>query len=133
MANAHDTGHQGGHDREGNYGHISVRTYWVVFGALMALMVLTVAAWYTQKHFVHLPEIVAVGIAVSIAIAKTTLIIYFFMHVKVSSKLTQIFAVSAFVWLMILFVIVMGDYMARGWPPAKGPLSQVPVPISAAL
>ncbi|MEI7769739.1 MAG: cytochrome C oxidase subunit IV family protein [Chloroflexales bacterium] len=132
MANARDIGHEGGHDREGSYGHIPVRTYWVVFSSLMVLMVLTVAAWYVEKHFVQLPEIVAVGIAMAIAIAKTALIIYFFMHVKVSSKLTQIFAVSAFVWLMILFVIVMGDYMARGWPPARGPLTQAPAPRAAA-
>jgi cytochrome c oxidase subunit 4 len=132
MANAHEIGHEGGHDREGNYGHISVRTYWMVFISLMVLMVLTVAAWYVEKHFVHLPELVAVGIAMAIAIAKTALIIYFFMHVKVSSKLTQIFAMSAFVWLLILFVITMGDYMARGWPPQKGPLTQAPAPIAAA-
>ena len=128
MPNAHNSGHES----EGNYGHISVQTYWIVFGSLMVLMVLTVAAWYVQKHFVHLPEIVAVGIALAIAIAKTTLIIYFFMHVKVSSRLTQIFAVSAFVWLMILFVITMGDYMARGWPPQKGPLTQAPAMIAGA-
>jgi cytochrome c oxidase subunit 4 len=91
-----------------------------------------VAAWYVEKHFVQLPEIVAVGIAMAIAIAKTALIIYFFMHIKVSSRLTQIFAVSAFVWLLILFVITMGDYMARGWPPQKGPLTQAPVPLAAA-
>jgi cytochrome c oxidase subunit 4 len=54
------------------------------------------------------------------------------MHVKVSSKLTQIFAMSAFVWLLILFVITMGDYMARGWPPQKGPLTQAPAPMAAA-
>lgn len=123
MAHAHDTAHEGGHEAEGNYGHVSVRTYWMVFGGLMILMVATVAAYYLEKTVLHLPEIVAVGVAMAIAIAKTSLIIIFFMHVKVSSRLTQVFAASSFVWLLIMFVITMGDYFAKGWPPDSGPLS----------
>jgi cytochrome c oxidase subunit 4 len=88
----------------------------------MGLMILTVAAWYVEKHLIHLPEIVGVGIAMAIAIAKTALIIIFFMHVRVSSRLTQVFAASSFIWLLILFVITMGDYLSRGWPPSAGPL-----------
>lgn len=121
MANAHDSGH---HEHgEGSYGHISVATYWRIFGGLMGLMILTVAAWWIEKNLVHLPGWLAIGIAMGIAIAKTLLIVIYFMHVKVSSKITQLFAAGAFVWLLILFIITMGDYVARGWPPGSGPLS----------
>lgn len=122
MAHTHSADHSG----EGSYGHISVRTYWVVFGALMGLMALTVGAYYIEKLLLPLPEIVAVGIAMLIAITKTALIMVFFMHLKVSSRLAQIFAASAFVWLAIMFTIIMGDYFARGWPPQQGPLSGAP-------
>jgi cytochrome c oxidase subunit IV len=123
MAHAHDT-HDGHHGRpsEGHYGHISLGTYYRVFGGLMVLMALTVGAYYVEK-MVSFPGWLAITIAMSIAVAKTFLIIYYFMHVKVSSKVTQIFAASAFVWLLILFAITMGDYVARGWPPQVGPLS----------
>lgn len=127
MANTHDAGrdpHAQSEDAisEGHYGHISIRTYYTVFGALMALMILTVAAWYVEKNVLAMPSWLAVLIAMAIAVAKTALIIIYFMHVKVSSKLTQAFAAAAFVFLAILMIIVMGDYYARGWPPQLGPL-----------
>lgn len=128
MAKTHDTGRDPhGHSEdalgEGNYGHISVRTYYTVFIALMVLMLLTVGAWWVEKNVLtEMPGWLAVGIAMAIAVAKTALIIIYFMHVKVSSKLTQAFSASAFVFLAILFIIVMGDYVARGWPPQIGPL-----------
>ncbi|EFO79474.1 caa(3)-type oxidase, subunit IV [Oscillochloris trichoides DG-6] len=106
-----------------DHGHISVRTYWNVFGGLMLLMGLTIGAYYIEKLVLPLPEIVAVGIALLIAFTKTALIVTFFMHLKVSSRLAQLFAASSFVWLLIMFMITMGDYFARGWPAQTGPLS----------
>jgi cytochrome c oxidase subunit 4 len=106
---AHHTTHHHG----AGHAHISRGTYYRVFAALMVLMVLTVAAWWVEM---------AVTIAMSIAVAKTALIVIYFMHVKVSSRITQVYAAGAFVWLIILFVITMSDYVARGWPPQAGPL-----------
>lgn len=125
MANSHDSGHHAHDHGEGNYGHISVATYWKVFWSLMGLMILTVVAWYVEKQILPgvIPGWLAISIAMGIAMAKTLLIVVFFMHVKVSSKITQIFAAGSFVWLLILFIITMGDYVARGWPPGSGPLS----------
>lgn len=111
------------HASEGDYGHIALATYWKVFGLLMALMLLTVGAYYIEKLVLPLPDIVAVGIAMIIAFSKTALIVTFFMHLKVSSRLAQLFAASSLVWLVIMFMIIMGDYMARGWPPQPGPLT----------
>jgi cytochrome c oxidase subunit IV len=93
--------------------HISLRTYILTFVALMVLMVMTVGA-----HFINLGPALNAGIAVTIAIAKTALIVMYFMHLSVSSRLVQLFAAAAFLWLLILFGITMGDYLARGWPPA---------------
>ncbi len=93
--------------------HISLRTYLLTFAALMILMVMTVGA-----HFIDLGPTLNAGIAVAIALAKTALIVMYFMHLSVSSRLVQLFAAAAFLWLLILFGITMGDYFARGWPPS---------------
>ncbi len=102
-------------------GHISRSTYYKVFGALMVLMILTVGAWWIEAY-VAIPRLLGVIIALAIASAKTALIVFYFMHVKVSSRVSQLYAAAAFVGLALLFIITMGDYFARGWPPQSGPL-----------
>lgn len=125
MSSSHAADHSHGHDDEhfeGHaHGHISPRTYYTVFIALMVLMFLTVGAYWIEG-FVAIPRLLGVIIAMAIASAKTALIILFFMHVKVSSRVSQIYAAASFVGLFILFTIILGDYFARGWPPQPGPL-----------
>lgn len=99
-------------DQHYEHKHISLRTYILTFVALMVLMVMTVGV-----HFIDLGPTLNAGIAVAIAIAKTALIVMYFMHLSVSSRLVQLFAAAAFLWLLILFGFTMGDYFARGWPP----------------
>ena len=48
---------------------------------------------------------------------KAMLVILFFMHVRWSSRLTWVVAMSGFFWLLILFSLGMSDYMSRGWIP----------------
>lgn len=129
MAKIHDNPSHDGHGHHGELagyaghasGHIGRPTYYRVFAALMVLMVLTVAAWWVEG-FIAIPRLLGVLIAVSIASAKTALIMLFFMHVKVSSRVSQLYAAASFVGLALLFIIIMGDYFARGWPPQTGPL-----------
>jgi cytochrome c oxidase subunit 4 len=125
MSSSHAAGHShdGGDNLEGHaHGHIGRRTYYTVFVALMVLMALTVGAYWLEG-LVEIPRLLGVIIAMAIASAKTALIILFFMHVKVSSRVTQIYALASFLGLLLLFVIIMGDYFARGWPPQiNGPL-----------
>ncbi len=103
------------------HGHIGQATYYKVFAALMVLMALTVGAWWIEG-IIALPRLLGVAIAMAIAIAKTVLIVLFFMHVKVSERATQLYAAAAFLGFAILVIITMGDYFARGWPPPPGPL-----------
>jgi caa(3)-type oxidase subunit IV len=37
------------------------------------------------------------------------------MHVRWSTRLTWVVAVSGFFWLMIMFTFTMTDYISRGW------------------
>jgi cytochrome c oxidase subunit IV len=54
-------------------------------------------------------------VMLAIACTKATLVILFFMHVRWSSRLTWVVAMSGFFWLLILFGIGMSDYLSRGW------------------
>lgn len=90
--------------------HITpLRTYMLIFGALMILMILTV--WVS---FLGLDPGLATLVALAIAGSKAFLIILFFMHVKYSERLVWAFAGFGFFGLLLLLVIMMGDYLARG-------------------
>jgi cytochrome c oxidase subunit IV len=88
---------------------IPVPLYIKIFLWLMVLLVLTLVAAIPDLGRLNLP------IALSIAIAKTVLIMMFFMHLKFSSSLVRIFGTAAFLWLIILFVLTLNDYWSRHW------------------
>jgi cytochrome c oxidase subunit IV len=62
-----------------------------------------------------------VVIAMAIATVKAVLVILFFMHVKYSGRLVWIFSGASFFWLGILLVLLMSDYVTRGWVPGRLP------------
>ena len=64
----------------------------------------------------------AMPLAVALIIAgiKAAVVVLIFMHVKYSSRLTQLIAAAGFFWLGILLVLTMSDYLTRGWLPAPG-------------
>jgi cytochrome c oxidase subunit 4 len=107
-------GHLGAHgssEAADPHAEMSMATYVAVFAALMVLLVLTVAV-----AFVHLGPL-NLAAALAIAIVKALLVLIFFMHLKVSSRLTKIFVVATFLWLGILFVYTFSDYLSRPWLP----------------
>jgi cytochrome c oxidase subunit 4 len=93
---------------------VPISTYIWVFIALMVLLVATVVA-----AMFDLGELNIV-IALTIAVVKALLVVLFFMHVRYSSKLVQVFAASAVLWLIILFALTFSDYMSRGLFPVLG-------------
>jgi cytochrome c oxidase subunit IV len=93
---------------------VSVRTNWNVFIALMVLLVATVVFAYLPMGRLHLAT------AMVIATVKAVLIILYFMHVRFSNRLTWVFSASAFVWLSILIVLSLSDYLSRGWLAIDG-------------
>ena len=89
----------------------------------MVLTALTVfvAQFDLEKYWGPLNIIVAM----TIAVIKATAVVMIFMHVRWSSKLTQLIIVSGIFWLVILLVLTYTDYSVRtnhGWPT---PLGQV--------
>ena len=88
---------------------VSRKTYIVVWGALMALMILTAGL-----SRIDLGEWSTV-VALAIAALKALLVILFFMHVRYESqKMAWVFVVAGFFWLGILLTLTLTDYLTRG-------------------
>jgi cytochrome c oxidase subunit IV len=91
----------------------TLRTYFTVFGCLIAFTVLTVAA-----AAMHLPpslDWLHTPIAFAIAGVKALLVLLFFMHLWHSPRLFWLVAFGALLWLAIMMVLTFADYMTRAW------------------
>lgn len=103
----HDHAHEGAHE---HHAHVMpVSTLLIVFVSLMVFMFLTIFVAYQPLGYFNLP------IALAIAMIKATLVVLFFMEVKYGSRLLWVFAGSSFVFLLIMLVLTMNDYVTRGW------------------
>ena len=89
---------------------ISIRGYFAVFTALLALTALT-----TGVAFIDLGGIGNVAVALTIAVIKAVLVALYFMHLRYSSRLTIIFAGAGIFWLGIMIVLTLSDYLSRDW------------------
>ena len=89
---------------------VSKNLYYVIFGSLMVLTILTVVVARIDLGG-HLNDVVAL----TIAVAKALLVVLYFMHVRYSSRLTWVFVAAGFFWLAILVVLTLSDYWTRGW------------------
>jgi cytochrome c oxidase subunit IV len=88
---------------------VPISLYIVIFLSLMVLTALTVFA--ATKDFGPGNTI----IAVSIAALKATLVILFFMHVRYNDNIVRIAVFAGFLWLGIMIVLTLSDYIGRGW------------------
>ena len=92
----------------------TVKTYAVVFVSLLALTFLTtVVAMVDMGPF----NVVA---ALGIAIVKMLLVALFFMHLRHSVILTKVVVGGGLLWLGILLLLSMADFVSRGWLPVPG-------------
>lgn len=87
---------------------ITLRTYTVVFAALLILLGLTMAGAFIPIAWL------STVIAFVIAAAKAILIVMYFMHVKESSTLVRVFVGAGLLWLGILVAGTLHDYLGRG-------------------
>ncbi len=94
----------------------SRRPYFLVFAALMVLLVLTVGVSYLPYGRLAW---LGVLVALTIAAVKAVLVALYFMHLKGSPRLVRIFVVSGIFWLLILFNLTLVDYLTRSWLPAS--------------
>jgi cytochrome c oxidase subunit 4 len=90
---------------------VPLSTYLAVFTGLVVLTCLTYEAayWDLGSHSLN------VLLALAIAVTKATLVVLFFMHVKYGRRLVWVFVSVGFLWLGLLIVGTLHDYVSRGW------------------
>src|SRR5579884_4005764 len=92
----------------------SVKTYVLVFAALIAATVIT-----TAVAFVDLGPF-SVVVALAIAVCKMLLVALFFMHVRHSTRLTRVVLLGGLLWFGILMGMTFTDFASRGWMGVPG-------------
>src|SRR5262245_18157647 len=94
----------------------SPRPYYLVFAALMVLLVLTVGV-----SFVPYGRLAWLGVLVALTIAavKAVLVALYFMHLGASPRLTRILVIAGICGLLLLFGLTLADYLSRSWLPVS--------------
>ena len=92
---------------------VPVKIYVTIFLALLVGTALTVVA-----AFFDFPWKFNTIIALTIASAKATLVVLYFMHVRYSPRLVWVIVASALFWMGILFAFTFSDYLSRSWLPS---------------
>ncbi len=82
--------------------------------SLLGLLVATLLVAQFKLGIFGLP------IALLIALAQALLILLFFMHLHYSKAEMVVVACAAYLWLGILLVGTMHDYLSRDWLPLPG-------------
>ena len=91
---------------------VPVKVYLMIFAILLVGTALTVGA-----AFIDFPYGLNAIVAMTIAVAKATFVVLYFMHVRYSSRLIWVILAAAFFWMALLFAFTLADYFTRGWIP----------------
>ncbi len=83
-----------------------LRAVWLF---LLGLLVVTVLVGSFDLGLLSLP------IALAIAVVKALLILLFFMELRYSKRVVWVFAIAAYLWIAILIVGTLQDYLSRHW------------------
>jgi cytochrome c oxidase subunit IV len=93
----------------------SIRTYVMVFVALLILATLTTAVSYVDLGVWN------IVIAMLIATTKMVLVALVFMHLRYTVGLTRIVSIAGLFWLALLVAFSMADVFTRHWTPEGRP------------
>jgi cytochrome c oxidase subunit 4 len=91
---------------------VSKKIYFVIFAVLMVGTILTYLVALRDMDSILFTGANTV-IALTIAFAKATCVVLFFMHVKYSSKLIMVYVLSGIFWLGVMFLLTMTDFTTR--------------------
>lgn len=95
---------------------VSPTTYGLIFGALLALTAIT-----TEVATIDLGPFNAI-VALTIAVIKALLVALFFMHLLHTRHRTMVIAGAGILWLIILIVLTLSDFLTRSWISMPPPL-----------
>ena len=79
--------------------------------ALLALLALSIGVAYIDLGIFKLPLILL------IAMVQAVIVLLFFMHLRHGKSEIIVIIVAAYLWLGILIVGVLHDYLSRNWLP----------------
>jgi cytochrome c oxidase subunit 4 len=85
-----------------------VKTYYMVFGALMALTIVTVGVSY-----LHLPTHLAIVVALFIATIKGSMVALFFMHLNHERKLIYWVLMLTVVFFFVLMLVPLSTNLDK--------------------
>ncbi len=85
----------------------SVTTYTICYVLLLLLLALTYVFHDLDLGAFNLP------VALAISVAKSAIVLLFFMHLRQGRKLHKIYALVAVFWLLLLFVLSLADFLTR--------------------
>ena len=85
----------------------SIKSYALVTAALFGLLVVTVGAAYVNLGPFN------TAFAMLISLAKASLIILLFMHVRRADPLIKLFVAAGFFWLGIMLTLTLSDFLTR--------------------
>lgn len=88
-----------GHDDHGEHHVMPLPTYFIVYGALLVLTIVTVLVSYAE-----LPPAQSIPAAIAVATVKATLVGGWFMHLKYDTRF-NVFIFLAAIWFMAVFFI----------------------------
>ena len=88
---------------------VSPKIYAIVAAALLVLTATTAGVSYIELGVFN------AVVALAIAVIKAMIVVLFFMHLKYSSKLTKLTAISGIFIFLGLISMTMADYISRAW------------------
>ena len=97
----------------------STKSYFVVWIILLACTVLTVLTGRTDLS--HLFPSANIVLALTIAVIKASLVVWYFMHVKYQSRLTKLTVATGLFFLAVLLGLMLVDYGSKGFTPMPPP------------
>ncbi len=86
-----------------------VPVYLIVFATLIVLTLLSVGSSFIPLGVGN------AAIVLLIALTKTLLTLWFFMHVRYASRVMQLTIGAGVITLGIMFVMTLADYVSRSW------------------
>lgn len=104
MKLGHDA-HADGHE----HAPMPLSTYFIVFGILLFLTILTVVVSYLD-----LGGVLAIAVALIVATIKAVLVGAFFMHLLHEEGFNKLIAVSSVLFMILFFSITLVDLQTRG-------------------
>jgi len=94
---------------------VPVRIYITIFLVLLVGTGLTVFAAFIDFDKYGFPSQFNTVVALTIAVAKATFVVLYFMHVRYGSRLVWLIVGAALFWMAIMFSLTFSDYFTRSW------------------